>query len=487
MVSGGETCDDGNTVDSDACTNACAAAACGDGITRSGVEACDDGNGDDTDGCTNTCALPSCGDGRVQAPEPCDDGNRDDTDDCSATCLPATCGDTHVRAGQEACDDGNTDDGDDCLATCQKARCGDGSVQRLVEACDDGNANDVDGCDNACRLPVCGDGKKAGAEACDDGNTSNSDACLATCALATCGDGFVRQGVEACDDGNTSNADGCVENCRLASCGDGHVREALEGCDDANSNDLDACDNACRLPVCGDGKKAGFEACDLGASNGDRPAFLITQPSGTRVATNPMVRKQSIAQFYSYSSASSHTGFEAVGESRIYLFADALSGRLSLVLTQGIDRDSSGLVQPDSQVNMTVSGLPPSFTVEVADDSPAEFFKTGPTTAAGKWVFNANSDGAALGGLPFPGTWKITVTPDFVKGITTWGWVRDDLQRIPLKMTEPITLEALDTGTACRADCTVPTCGDGKLDASEICDDGNTLGGDGCAANCKAF
>ena len=50
-VTGTETCDDGNTVDDDACTNACQAAACGDGILRLdlsegtlGYEACDDGN-----------------------------------------------------------------------------------------------------------------------------------------------------------------------------------------------------------------------------------------------------------------------------------------------------------------------------------------------------------------------------------------------------------------------------------------------------------
>jgi len=51
-------------------------------------------------------------------------------------------------------------------------------------------------------------------------------------------------------------------------------------------------------------------------------------------------------------------------------------------------------------------------------------------------------------------------------------------------MTEPITIEAFEESTACRKNCLVPRCGDGILDGGEVCDDGNTRDGDGCAANC---
>ena len=54
---GYEACDDGNLLDEDACTNACAA-RCGDGI-RALWEACDDGNQVNTDACTDGCALPA--------------------------------------------------------------------------------------------------------------------------------------------------------------------------------------------------------------------------------------------------------------------------------------------------------------------------------------------------------------------------------------------------------------------------------------------
>jgi cysteine-rich repeat protein len=38
-------------------------------------------------------------------------------------------------------------------------------------------------------------------------------------------------------------------------------------------------------------------------------------------------------------------------------------------------------------------------------------------------------------------------------------------------------------GQPCMAYCT--TCGDGKLDLDEECDDGNPVGGDGCSPTCK--
>ncbi len=362
--------------------------------------------------------------------------------------------------------------------------CGNGVVE-VGELCDDGNLVAGDGCTPRCGPETCGDGVVQGGEQCDDGNTNDTDDCLSSCVRASCGDGFLRAGVEACDDGNPRNTDECVA-CRPARCGDGFVRAGVEACDDGNPNDDDGCDNACKLPVCGDGKKQGAEECDLGAANGDQPAFLISQTSGTRIGTNPIYRNRSAVAFYDYRSASSHTGLEQVGESRIYLYVDTDTGRLSLVLTHGIDRDGTGLRQPSATVDFDVTGIPPGFVIDVSDDDPSEFFASGPTTAAGRWTFRDNSDGGVLGGLPFPGVWKITVTPRFRTGLTTWGWVRDDLMRIPLVMSEPITIESFDQSTRCRKTCTIPRCGDKLLDGGEVCDDGNTVGGDGCANNCKS-
>ena len=56
-MNNGEACDDGNTVDDDACSNACVVNYCGDGVVNNG-EACDDGaNGDIGDGCNDLCEI----------------------------------------------------------------------------------------------------------------------------------------------------------------------------------------------------------------------------------------------------------------------------------------------------------------------------------------------------------------------------------------------------------------------------------------------
>jgi cysteine-rich repeat protein len=171
--------------------------------------------------------------------------------------------------------------------------------------------------------------------------------------------------------------------------------------------------------------------------------------------------------------------------SSVTLYVDANSGRLSLILTHGVDHDM-GKIQPPSAVNIDIAGLPPGFAIDLSDD-PGEFTASGPSTARGRWSFNRNSDGGILGGLPFPGVWKVTVTASFMQGVSTWGWVRDDLSRIPIKIGETITIEAFDQSTACRTTCTIPRCGDKILDGGEVCDDGNTVGGDGCAANCRSL
>jgi uncharacterized protein (TIGR03382 family) len=60
---------------------------CGDGIV-SGAEVCDDGNTDDTDDCTNRCAVAACGDGVVAKTEECDNSANPDHPDpfCNDSC-----------------------------------------------------------------------------------------------------------------------------------------------------------------------------------------------------------------------------------------------------------------------------------------------------------------------------------------------------------------------------------------------------------------
>jgi cysteine-rich repeat protein len=125
--------------------------------------------------------------------------------------------------------------------------------------------------------------------------------------------------------------------------------------------------------------------------------------------------------------------------------------------------------------------------VSVVDDDATELSKTSPATASGDWHFVHSTDGGALSGFPLPGDWSVTVAPSFLQGITAFSWVDSEEMHHPLILDQPVTITAESKAAACRANCTVPRCGDGIVDAGEVCDDGNTQGGDGCAADCKSL
>ncbi|NNB91201.1 DUF4215 domain-containing protein [Corallococcus exiguus] len=217
------------------------AQVCGDGKVQKG-EACDDANTVSGDGCVFDCKeievgfecpqwgrpcviATACGNGIVEEGEACDDRNKESNDgckaDCSAVetgwscpfqgqrCRAAECGDK-IIAGEEECEDGNTANGDGCSNTC-----------RLEQG------YKCDGIGQPCTKTTCGDGKKEGTEQCDDGNHDMGDGCSPLCVLEpkctngnctpVCGDGVILPGdtTEQCDDGNTRNNDGCSSDCKL--------------------------------------------------------------------------------------------------------------------------------------------------------------------------------------------------------------------------------------------------------------------------------
>ncbi|MBT6433832.1 MAG: hypothetical protein HOK28_12105, partial [Deltaproteobacteria bacterium] len=251
----------------------CVPASCGDSFVRAGIEDCDDGAesaGCDFDCSFAQCGD---GYENSAAGETCDDGNGVNTDSCpdgaSGTCLSATCGDGFTLAGVEDCD--GSGEAADCDSDCTTAVCGDSNVNATSgETCDEGT--DTQFCDNDCTPVVCGDGyeNSAAGEGCDDGNGLNTDACPdgdgGTCVPAVCGDSFVREGVEACDDSGESAT--CDQDCTEVVCGDGLANNtAGETCDDGNGIITDDCPDGpggiCLSATCGDGYiRAGVEACD---------------------------------------------------------------------------------------------------------------------------------------------------------------------------------------------------------------------------------
>jgi cysteine-rich repeat protein len=138
-------------------------ARCGDGVLDP-MEVCDDGNMVDTDACTNMCrrneSMPYCGDGDVEGMEQCDDGENFSGDGCSADCRIEECG-NGVRDVGERCDRtpgcGCAPGGAACAeADCDTlSGCGNGTVE-AGEQCDPTPAMspagswDEDGCQSDC-------------------------------------------------------------------------------------------------------------------------------------------------------------------------------------------------------------------------------------------------------------------------------------------------------------------------------------------------
>ncbi len=238
--------------------------------------------------------------------------------------------------------------------------------------------------------------------------------------------------------------------------------------------------------LCGDGKIGIGEQCDLGAANADRPAFELEWVFG-KIGVRPLESKQSVQSFYGYSSASSHTGLEASGTSHMLLHRNVATGQLSLVMFHGIDLDATGQSQPASTVTFDIAGLPPSTFVTVVDDTLSEFNKSSGTTAFGNWQFSNNTDGGVLSGLPVPGSWEIPVSASFSPGIKTW-FFDGITQTVTVSQGSAgkLILRAYATPAKCRTNCTIPKCGDGVLDGGEVCDDGNTIDGDGCSKACTS-
>ena len=193
----GEECDDGNSSDVDGCLVTCRTARCGDGYRRADLQVGSRIECSGASPCQalgEVCLLGHC---FTEGFEACDDGNNDDSDACTNNCFDAYCGDGIVREdanpgelGYEACDDGNQVNEDGCLNTCIAAARNDGVHRQDISL---GSANpctnnDAQFCDlgEECRFypdpcpedatcnGICADPRF---EACDDGDQDHTDGC----------------------------------------------------------------------------------------------------------------------------------------------------------------------------------------------------------------------------------------------------------------------------------------------------------------------
>jgi cysteine-rich repeat protein len=212
-VDTGEECDDGNEVDTDACTSECLDAVCGDGFVWTGTEGCDDGNTTGGDGCSASCELESCGDGAVDTGEECDDGNEVDTDACTNLCQDAECGDGIVWAGVELCEGTATQECDTTCMTIGTQACidcaWDATCTPPAETCD-GTDEDCDTViDNS--LPCLAGATVACTTTC---GSTGTGVCSATCEMPAAADctapAEICNGIDDNCDGTADEGHACV-------------------------------------------------------------------------------------------------------------------------------------------------------------------------------------------------------------------------------------------------------------------------------------
>ena len=98
----------------------------------------------------------------------------------------------------------------------------------------------------------------------------------------------------------------------------------------------------------------------------------------------------------------------AAQRSNLYLYRWSPESALSLVFSNGIDEDSTGIVQPPSDIVFEIAGLPDTAVVVISDDD-VEFGRTTPTTARADWDCDRHA---------FPGSWRLTIAHPLPCGIT---------------------------------------------------------------------
>ncbi len=173
-------------------------------------------------------------------------------------------------------------------------------------------------------------------------------------------------------------------------------------------------------------------------------SYVYTLTQGNFSQTIPAIEKpQTAASFYNYYSWSSHTGFEKIFESKVFLYRDINTNAVSLIITHDID-NSPFLIK---RVDFDLSGVPSGAYVAQSDDPfdpwswprGVEFSLAYPAME-GHWQHTTNTDGGVLAGLPTTSSWAITIDPLYWQNINSWVYHYATGTGITLNMSMPITI-----------------------------------------------
>ncbi len=481
ILAGSEACDDGNATDGDGCTacvvddgwvcpagEACHEMECGDGVAE-GSEACDDGNTTDGDGCSSSCVLEIAARGSARQLS----GSLDATDPTWAR-RSASCGNSYSTSFFDTYEIVNAT-GADQQITITAQWSGDGFLHLFSAPFDPSSpaTNCIVGNDDfggssgsqiANRTIAAGEVLVIVASTYGTTATGAYTLDILTIRPQECGDGFV-DGSEACDDGNTVDNDGCTacvidvgyacptagQDCHQIACGDGFL-DGSEACDDGNTVDDDGCtacviddgyacptgDQPCHQISCGDGFVDPPESCDDGNQvDGDGCSascvLEIAAPSSTVQISGSL---DSTDPTWSRANAT-------CGTSTFTPYFDAYE----IVNNTGADQ----------QITISANWLGDGFL---------HLFRApfDPATPTANCIIG--NDGS--------GTTSQISNQTIVAGET-----------LVVIATSYYGARALGAYTIDVLTLRPQACGDSFVDGTETCDDGNTVGGDGCSATCQ--
>ena len=464
-IEGTEECDDANLIDSDACSNVCTVVdGCGDG-NLDGGEACDDDNVVSDDGCSSTCQVDiGCGAGEtaVIVSNNTAFGIPDSTPlGIVSPVTVATVGAVR-RASVFLGGVTHPDDGDlDMYLVSPGATERELSTDNVSGGQNFTRTSFDDGADTSITAGAAPftarfrseqtlsttpgkdfrDLNAAGTwklhvidDAAGDTGTLQSWT-LALCvdpSAAYCGDN-VTNGSEECDDGNLVAADSCNNLCQVTDgCGDGNL-DSGEECDDDNKVSGDGCSATCTFDIsCGSGEVAVVLSNTTATAVPDNPGGLL---SAIAVAQTGVVRK--VIPSVSISHAV---------DAHLDIFLISPYGVQRELSTDQIGVNYIATSFSDAAATLITAASAPytgTFRPEqtISSDAPSGFANQ---TATGSWSLRVSDDSTGTAGT---------------------------LNRWSLALCVDSSVSSV--------------CGNGIVELTEQCDDGNTVGGDGCSTSCQ--